>query len=249
MDVGTLGVLIVLALVDSTSVGTLLIPVWLLTTPGRLRPARVVGYLAVVTAAYLLVGVLLFLGLSSIASHARAIGESPGFLAAVLVLGIGLIVVSWLMDTKKARARAAEHAATGGGGLLRWRRRVMDEPSPRGAAFGLMGLAVAAVVLELATMVPYLAAIGIIASADVGVGLSVGVIAGYCVVMILPAIVLTIGRSVAHRALESPLRRLDGWLTRNAQATTAWIIGVVGFLLAVHAVAGLGWVDIGTGQA
>lgn len=249
MDLGTLGTLVVLALVDSTSFGTLLIPVWLLTAPGRLRPARVIGYLATVAAAYLVVGVLLYLGLSAIVSHTRAIGESPGFLMAVFVLGVGLMVVSWLMDTKKARARAAERAATGGGRVLGWRRRIMDDPSSREAMLGLVSLAIVAVVLELATMVPYLAAIGIIAAADIGVGLSVGAIAGYCAVMILPAVVLMFGRLVAHQALESPLRRLDRWLTRNAQATTAWIIGIVGFLLTVNAVAGLGWVDIGAGAS
>jgi hypothetical protein len=94
-------------------------------------------------------------------------------------------------------------------------------------------------------MVPYLAAIGIVAAADVGPALSIVTIAGYCVVMILPALVLLVGRLVAHDALEGPLSRLDRWLTRNAQATTAWIIGIVGFLLAVNAVANLGWVDIG----
>ncbi|MDQ1216705.1 MULTISPECIES: GAP family protein [Microbacterium] len=249
MDFGTLGTLVVLALVDSTSFGTLLIPVWLLTAPGRLRSGRVVGYLATVAAAYLVVGVLLYLGLSAIVARTRDLWDSPGFLVAVLVLGIVLIGVSWLMDTKKARARAAERAAAGGGRILNWRKRIMDEEPSRGATLGLVSLAIVAVALELATMVPYLAAIGIVAAADVGPALSIATIAGYCVVMILPALILMVGRLVAHDALEGPLTRLDRWLTRNAQATTAWIIGIVGFLLAVNAVANLGWVDIGTGAS
>lgn len=249
MDAGTLGTLVVLALVDSTSFGTLLIPVWLLTAPGRVRAGRVVGYLATVAAAYFLMGVLLYLGLSAIVTRTRAVWDSPGFLIAVLVLGIVLMAVSWLMDTKKARARAAERAAAGGGRILNWRNRIMEDGRTRGATLGLVSLALVAVVLELATMVPYLAAIGIVAATDVGPGLSVVTIAGYCVVMILPALVLLVGRMVAHDALEGPLTRLDRWLTRNAQATTAWIIGIVGFLLAVNAVANLGWVDIGAGAS
>lgn len=37
MTTAFIGVLVVLALVDSTSFGTLLIPIWLLLTPGKLR--------------------------------------------------------------------------------------------------------------------------------------------------------------------------------------------------------------------
>ncbi|MFD0451694.1 hypothetical protein ACFQZK_13380 [Rhodococcus aetherivorans] len=35
MDLALLGTLAVLALVDSTSLGTLVVPLWLLTVPGR----------------------------------------------------------------------------------------------------------------------------------------------------------------------------------------------------------------------
>ena len=44
-----LGALALLALVDSTSFGTLLIPTWLLLAPGRLRPGRILIYLATVS--------------------------------------------------------------------------------------------------------------------------------------------------------------------------------------------------------
>lgn len=60
--------------------------------------------------------------------------------------------------------------------------------------------------------------------------------------MIAPALALVIGRLVAHDVLERPLGRLERWLARHATSTTAWIIGIVGFLLAAHAVFGLGWV-------
>ena len=56
------GVLVVLALIDSTSFGTLLIPVWLLLAPGRLRAGRVLVYLGTVAAFYLAVGIVVLLG-------------------------------------------------------------------------------------------------------------------------------------------------------------------------------------------
>ena len=104
----------------------------------------------------------------------------------------------------------------------------------------LMALAVTAVLSEVATMVPYLAAIGLTAE---GAGLpgNALLLAGYCLVMIAPALLLTVGRIVARSALERPLTALDKWLTTHAQTTTSWILGVVGAILALRAIYTLGW--------
>lgn len=118
-------------------------------------------------------------------------------------------------------------------------------PTP-GSSVPLVALAVSAVLLELATMLPYLAAIGLITTQVPHWSIRVVLLMGYCLVMILPAVVLLIARVLSHRGLDRPLHRLDAWLTKNAQSTTSWIIGILGFLLAVHAVADLGWVDTGT---
>ena len=64
-------------------------------------------------------------------------------------------------------------------------------------------------------------------------------LAGYCLVMVLPALVLLGIRSVASRAIEAGLRRMSAWMERNAAETTAWIVGIIGFLLARSAAAEL----------
>jgi hypothetical protein len=62
------------------------------------------------------------------------------------------------------------------------------------------------------------------------------VLAGYCVVMIAPALVLTAARVVAASAVEPALTRVSDWMQRNAAENTAWIAGIVGFFLARDAV-------------
>lgn len=57
----------------------------------------------------------------------------------------------------------------------------------------------------------------------------------YCVVMILPALVLLGGRLVAHRLLERPLRRLEAFLSRHANGTIAVILFLVGLFLGLNA--------------
>ncbi|GGM49685.1 GAP family protein [Microbacterium saperdae] len=247
MDVTSLGTLVVLALIDSTSFGTLLIPIWLLTAPGRLRLGRMLVYLTAVTLAYFALGILLLLGAGAFLDAFSGIIGSPAFLIGQLIVGIALLIVSQLMDTEKARARSAERAANGGGRLVRWRGRIMSdsgsgEGSGGGSAIALTGLAVTAVAVEAASMVPYLAAIGIITTQGPGWSASAVLLFGYCLVMIAPALVLTIGRLVAHDKLERPLGRIERWLTKHATSTTAWIIGIIGFLLAANAIYDLGWV-------
>ncbi|QTF73773.1 hypothetical protein G8758_14885 [Arthrobacter woluwensis] len=232
------GALLLLALTDSLSFGTLLVPVWLLMAPGRMRPGRIALYLGTVAAAYFAVGIVLMTGGGLLLKNASGLLDSTPAQVLQLLLGVTLLVLSFALDTKAARARAAERGAQSGR-LRRWRDQAMGTDS--GAA-ALMGLAVSAVVVEIASMLPYLAATGIITTQTPDQPTALLVLALYCLVMIAPALALTAGRLFARRLVEKPLKRLDAWLTRSARSTTLWIIGIVGFLLAVHAAKALGWV-------
>ncbi|GMA29063.1 hypothetical protein GCM10025874_23160 [Arenivirga flava] len=92
-------------------------------------------------------------------------------------------------------------------------------------------------------MLPYLGAIGIMTGAELPPVQTVTVLAGYCLLMVLPALVLLLGRTVAGRLVEPPLRRLAAWLERTGGETTAWIVGIVGFILAREAATALDLFD------
>lgn len=233
--------LAILALIDSTSFGTLLIPVWLLMTARRVRVDRFLIYLGTVTGFYFLAGLAIMFGADAFLSRYASWLESDRFLLGELAAGIALAVVSQLMDTKKARALAAERAARGESRVVKWRKRVTEDSGP-GSTTLLIGLGLTAAALELATMLPYLATIGLIASEGPAWPESGILLFGYCIVMVLPALILLLGRLVAYRVLERPLIRLDNWLVKNAQSTTSWIIGIVGFLLIANAVYDLNWI-------
>lgn len=241
-----LGALTVLALLDSTSFGTLLIPVWLLMASGRLRAGRVLVYLAVVAGAYALIGLvllgsLLLFGEQLINGFAHA-QQMPVVLFAQLALGAGLIAYSSRLDPMSAagkeRKRRREESRGTAGRVRRFRERAVGEGA-HGGLGPLMLLGLAAVGLEVATLLPYLAGIGLVAAADPGLPAAPALILFYCVVMILPALVLLAARVFAHRALERPLRWLEGFLSRHANGTVALILFLVGLWLGINALGGL----------
>jgi cytochrome c biogenesis protein CcdA len=229
--------LAVLALIDSTSFGTLLVPVWLLMAPGRVRVDRMTLYLASIAAFYAVVGLVVMLGAGAVLGQLDGLLENRAVRLAQLVLGVGLFAYSFTLDSKKARERAAAGEVSGRG--WRWRERALG--TDKGSVLSLAALAVTMGLVEVATMLPYLAAIGLITTSGSGGPTDVVLLLAYCLVMVLPAAVLTTARVMAAHRIERPLRRLDAWLTRNAASTTAWVVGIVGFLLARDAVGALGW--------
>lgn len=235
-----------LALVDSTSFGTLLIPIWLMLTPGRPPVRRVLVFLGTIGAFYLLLGLALVAGASAALDDIGDVLDTTTGLRIQLVVGVLLLGGSFLIDRKDADGAP--------GRISRWRERLVGaeesgaggsgaEESGAGGSGGRAGLrplvllALTAAALEVATMLPYLGATGLISRAELSPTPTVGVLAAYCLVMLLPALLLLALRTGAHRLVAPVLARLGRWLERTSASTTAWIVGIVGFLVARDAVA------------
>ena len=237
VDAALLGPLVGLALVDSTSFGTLLIPLWLMLTPGQVRPGRVVLFLFTVAGFYLLLGV----GLATVASSVLdQVGDGLDSTAARIaqgVVGAALLVLGSTIEpwtkagkAKRTAARARTEAVRGPGRLARWRSRAM---AGGGSAAAIMALGVTAAGVEAASMVPYLAAIGLLAASGLDLPAVVLVLVGYCLLMVLPALVLLGVRAGLHDRVVPLLARLEAWMTRNSREALAWVLFLLGlFLLA-----------------
>jgi hypothetical protein len=229
MDLALLGPLAVLALIDSTSFGTLLIPIWLLLDPGRVRSARILVFLGTVAAFYFALGVAVALGAGAFLPRLSRLLDTPPVVWGQLVLGVALFFWSFRLD------RA--HRPDGGRRAGRWRERALASGS------GVAGLALTAAAAEVTTMLPYLAAIGLLTTADLPAAQVTLVMAGYCVLMTVPALVLLLARLAAGDRLTRPLTRFsDRMADSNA---LSWIVGIVGFLLASDAAGRLSLVQWG----
>lgn len=217
MSAGLLLALAGLALLDSTSIGTLFVPIWLMLAPGRLRIGRFAVYLGTITVFYFVVGILLVLGASQLLEHL----DGRVALWGQLVIGVLLFVVSFRFDSKKKTDTA------------KWTNRV------NGSTAALVGVALLAGVVELATMLPYLGAVGMMSAADLSPAQIGLLLAGYCVVMVVPAVVLLGGRIALRGRIEPVLQRISTWFAEKGASTTGWILGIAGFLVARDAVARL----------
>lgn len=230
MTLVLLGTLIVLALIDSTSFGTLVIPLWLLATPGRLRAGRVLVFLATVASFYFAVGLAILWGAGWAFERIAAAVTSPVGLLALFAAGVALIVWSLALEQRAKRERREGVVASDR--ILAWRKRAVGDEG--GGVAALIALAVTATTVELGSMLPYLGAIGAITASDLEWPLTAVVLGGYCLVMIAPALVLLAARVLLAGRVEPLLARLEAWLTRHASETLSWVVGIVGVLLVVQ---------------
>lgn len=225
-------------MVDSTSFGTLVIPLVLLVQP-RVQAARIAVYLATIGTFYLVLGLALLGGATwartSLSGASDALSSTTAYIVQAVV-GAGLVALSFRYDAKPvARRKAARQGRPTR--LERWREAAMSERASLGA---VIILALGAGLIEAASMLPYLAAIGVITTADVSLSTGVVVLVGYVLVMVAPALLLLIARLAIGGRLESPLTRLRNWMVRHTAGALGWVIGIVGVLLVLDAVQTLG---------
>lgn len=230
MTIAVLAALAGLALVDSTSFGTLVLPLMMLLSP-RVRTRNVVVHLTTLAVFYFGVGVILLLGAEAVVGLVGPLLESRVARVAQLVLGVALVVLSYAIDpTMVAKRRARRGLAPAGPSP--WRRRALgaDATLP-----GTVGVALAAGAVEVASMLPYLGAVGLIVTSVVSRAAQLSVLAGYVVVMVLPALALLVVRESFGRRLEPRLALLEAWLIRRTSGAGAWVVGIIGVLVGLDA--------------
>ncbi|MGO1949274.1 MAG: GAP family protein [Mycobacteriaceae bacterium] len=227
--------LLVLALVDSTSIGTLVVPVLLLVTAGaagttgnaRRFAGRTLYYLLVIGVFYWALGLALTAGAMPLLERFQDVLTSTAAMAVYAVAGVLLLALSFWIDPKAIRKRGGDPEA----GARRWLERVRRAG---GSLRALTGLALVAGVVEAASMIPYIAAVGIIADSGTGMGGAALILVGYCAVMLLPGVILSLGRALAGSRVDGLLDRIRAWGIRSAADTLSWTVGIVGVIITLN---------------
>lgn len=227
MDLITIAALAGLALVDSTSVGTLVLPLLMLVAP-RVDPKRYGVFLATVAGFYAVVGIELVLGAGAVATVLRDAGDLTWLRWVQLVLGLGLFafgvagdkLLAWVRPKRDGEAPKRTDV---------WGARLIGAQAPYSV---VVTIALAAALVEVASMLPFLAAVGIVTAADLPAAASVGVVVAYSAVMVLPAVLLLGVRLGLAGRIEGALARFSAWLAKLTEGAIYWVCAIVGFVVA-----------------
>lgn len=242
MDVaGPLG-LLVLALVDSTSMGTLVIPVILLVVGeggARRVASRTLLFLVVIGVFYLVLGIALLAGLLPLIESFGHLLASPPVLVVLALIGALLVVYSFRIDPKAVAKRGGDPEAS----ARKWTQRARRASGRPGL---LIGLALTAGLMEAASMIPYLAAMGIIAESGVGLAGGTLLLMAYCAVMIVPGVVLCGIRAALGGRADAFLDRAHDWAVKNATSAFSWVVGIIGVIILLNTIGpALSWLTGG----
>ncbi|WP_167149127.1 GAP family protein [Actinomyces sp. ZJ308] len=216
-----------LALLDSTSLGTLVIPIALVVRSRRVERGPMAVYLSTVCLVYLGLGIALVAGFDLIGSTVARLAQTQAAQWATLVIGVALAAFGILGPDPVKPEPGTDSLGS--------------RPTPTSTrAMILLGLG--ASLAEAATMVPYIAATGIIAASPTSWPTQIATLVLYCLVMIAPALILlTLADALGQRFLPR-LARIAPRLEHEAKVTLLWVAAILGIHLAWRSAAGLGLV-------
>lgn len=217
MGFASIAALIGLAFLDASTLSTLLIPLWLLSKPGAFQPRRLITYLAVTAGTYLVLGIVVL----TVASHLidTYLDTLQGPLADRIFIGLGVLVIVMGIIGILRRRREAK---PGPSAITRLRDKALATNTSTAT------LAVAAIVVEAATMWPYLVAISLIATNGPGLPWDIFWLAFYNVLMILPAIILTWARTKYPAQTDLLLSKTQETMSAAGSTFTSWLAIVIG---------------------
>lgn len=214
MSIETLSVIGVLAILDTLSPAIIGVTVYVLLVAKKQPSRLLLTYLTTVVLFYFSTGIFLMLGLDVIFDPiANALNNHSARLVMIIV-GAILFVGSWLVPKKKTSG----------------------SPKPKSFSIGAMiALGFTTSLLEVATALPYFAAIGILTSNHLAFYEWLPIIAGYNLIMITPAILLLCLHILFKRFMNKPLRKIQALFDKSTSSALSWAMFFVGLILLMNA--------------
>ena len=214
--------LVGLALLDSLSIGTLVIPLGLILLWRSVRVPALAAYLTTVAAVYFALGVAMLLGFTGLGSYVERITDASAFPWITLVMG-AILAIFGIFAPNPVKPAPGE--------LPKQLNKPIQTSLPKMIILGL-----GASLTEAATMLPYIAAMGIISDWDTPMAGQVAAIGAYCGIMIAPTVILAMIALVAGQKFFPRLEKAVPRLQYEAKVTLLWVAAIVGIYMVVNSV-------------
>ncbi|MFD1426073.1 cytochrome c biogenesis protein CcdA [Kroppenstedtia sanguinis] len=204
-----------LALLDTLSPTTLGVTVYMLLSERDKVAGRLLVYLTTVASFYFMVGVFLMLGLDTVTDAFSGLGNNALLSRIMTILGLGLLIGSFFIPTKQSAPK-------------------VRKPKSK-SSFAMVALGLTTGLVEVGTALPYFAAVGIMTAAHLHPLEWLPMLAGYNVIMVLPALILMSGHFLFKGRLQGPLEKIRLSIEKNSGSTLSWMMTIAGLILLINA--------------
>lgn len=202
-----------LALLDMFSPSIIGVSVYILLVAKKKQTRLLLTYLMTVGLFYFSTGIFLMLGLGVIFSPISNLLDSYSARLIMTIVGGVLFIGSWLVP----------------------KRTENGSPKPKSLhVSSMVALGFTTSILEVATALPYFAAIGILTSNQIVFYEWLPLLAVYNLVMIAPGIILLCLHLLFRRFMNKPLRKIQTLFDQRTSSTLSWIMFFVGLILLIN---------------
>lgn len=195
---------------DTLSPATLGVTVYLLLTDKERLTKRLLVYLLTIAGFYFAVGVSLMLGLDFLLEIISGVFQNRIVSWTFFIIGVILFIASFYVPTKKSS----------------------DLPAPKSKSIlSMVALGFTTSLIEVGTVFPYFAAIGIMTTSNLSWVEWSSILAGYNFIMVLPSLVLFLFYLLFGRWMQTSLEKLRVKIANYTGSALSWIMCIVGLIL------------------
>lgn len=213
MNIEILLVIGALALLDMFSPSIIGVSVYVLLVAKKQQIRLLLTYLITVALFYFSTGIFLMLGLGVIFNPISNLLDSYSARLIMTIVGAALFIGSWLVPKRKTNGA----------------------PKPKSLhVSSMVALGFTTSILEVATALPYFAAIGILTSNQIEFYEWLPLLAGYNLIMIAPGIILLCFHLLFRRFMNKPLRKIQTLFDQRTSSTLSWVMFFVGLILLIN---------------
>ena len=202
-----------LAILDMFSPAIIGVSVYMLITV-KAKPVKLLlSYLLTVVLFYFCVGLGLMIGIDFIIDPLANIFNHEVAKLLLTVIGGLLFIGSWFVPKKKN----------------------VQTPKPKNfTVAGMIALGLTTSIFEVATAIPYFAAIGLMISNQFSPLEWLPILISYNVMMIFPALALLFLFILSRRFAQKTLNYLQSLAQKNTSSTLSWIMCIAGLIMIVN---------------
>lgn len=225
MTIDLLLVFLGLAVVDSINPSAFIASGFILTKSAEVdRLKNLKAYVTGIIVSYFFIGLVILISVDSFMAITKEVKSSRSALIIQAIIGGALLLYAILAPDKPNAAKQAKQEA--------FLKKALQ---PRLLFFYGMQITL----VELVSALPYFAALALLASVHLPLAVSAIYIAGYCVVFVLPLLVIGYAYSRKREQFDAWLEKRSDRGKKAGRETLLWLLGIVGFVVFTQALSQL----------